>query len=74
MTCLLPDYALLCICASGGPGTMTREHLAVAVALEGEGELEESVGDISIEPSSSALIYLPLTSPITPLPYNSTHI
>ena len=36
MTCLLPHYALLCVCAAGGLGRMTREHLAVAVALEGE--------------------------------------
>jgi hypothetical protein len=35
MTCLLPDYALLCISAQeGGMGRMSREHLAVAVALE----------------------------------------
>jgi GTPase len=36
MTCLVPDYAIACVCAAGGPGSMTREHLAVAVALEGE--------------------------------------
>ncbi|GAX84840.1 hypothetical protein CEUSTIGMA_g12261.t1 [Chlamydomonas eustigma] len=34
MTCLLPDYTLLCVCAVGGLGRMSREHLAVAVALE----------------------------------------
>eukprot|EP00798_Chlamydomonas_sp_ICE-L_P007097 gene7097-200_t len=34
MTALLPDYTLLCVCASTGLGHMSREHLAVAVALE----------------------------------------
>jgi GTPase len=36
MTCLLPDYAVLCVCAVGGLGRMSREHMAVAVALESE--------------------------------------
>lgn len=36
MTCLLPDYTVLCVCAVGGLGRMSREHLAVAVALESE--------------------------------------
>ena len=44
MTCLLPHYALLCVCAAGGLGRMTREHLAVAVALEGEWGGEEGKG------------------------------
>lgn len=34
MTCMLPDYVLCCVCAQVGPTRMTREHLAVAVALE----------------------------------------
>ncbi len=34
MTALLPDYALLCCCAVRGLGRMSREHLAVAVALQ----------------------------------------
>ena len=40
MTCLLPDYSLLCVCADSGtgpplgPGLGSREHLAVAMALE----------------------------------------
>ncbi len=33
LTALLPDYCLLCCCAVGGLGRMSREHLAVAVAL-----------------------------------------
>ncbi|KAF6256999.1 P-loop containing nucleoside triphosphate hydrolase protein [Scenedesmus sp. NREL 46B-D3] len=34
MTCTLPDYVLLCIDALCGVTRITREHLAVAVALE----------------------------------------
>eukprot|EP00879_Flechtneria_rotunda_P009954 GHRR01010410.1.p1 GENE.GHRR01010410.1~~GHRR01010410.1.p1 ORF type:complete len:1136 (+),score=513.58 GHRR01010410.1:867-4274(+) len=34
MTCTLPDYVLLCIDAMSGVTRITREHLAVAVALE----------------------------------------
>ncbi len=34
MTAMLPDYALLCCCAASGLGRITREHLAVAVALQ----------------------------------------
>ncbi|KXZ52069.1 hypothetical protein GPECTOR_10g1092 [Gonium pectorale] len=34
MTALLPDYGLLAVCAVAGLGRITREHLAVAVALE----------------------------------------
>ena len=34
MTSLLPDYVLLCICPLLGLTRVTREHLAVALALE----------------------------------------
>lgn len=34
MTCMLPDYVMLCVSAAAGVQRMTREHLAVAVALE----------------------------------------
>eukprot|EP00878_Enallax_costatus_P010114 GHUV01010558.1.p1 GENE.GHUV01010558.1~~GHUV01010558.1.p1 ORF type:complete len:668 (+),score=214.96 GHUV01010558.1:192-2195(+) len=34
MTCMLPDYVLLCVEAVCGVTRITREHLAVAVALE----------------------------------------
>ncbi|KAK9815416.1 hypothetical protein WJX72_003287 [[Myrmecia] bisecta] len=34
MTCMLPDYLLLCVCACAGMSRVTCEHLAVAVALE----------------------------------------
>ncbi|WIA18385.1 hypothetical protein OEZ85_009847 [Tetradesmus obliquus] len=37
MTCTLPDYVLLCVDALCGVTRITREHLAVAVALEGVG-------------------------------------
>eukprot|EP00775_Hariotina_reticulata_P008727 gene8727-8908_t len=33
-TCMLPDYVLLCVDAPAGVTRITREHLAVAVALE----------------------------------------
>jgi GTPase len=34
MTALLPDFALLCVCGLAGLGRVSREHAAVAVALE----------------------------------------
>ena len=34
MTCLLPDYVLLCVCGVEGLGRISREHLAVALALD----------------------------------------
>ncbi|KAL4451725.1 hypothetical protein ABPG75_007387 [Micractinium tetrahymenae] len=33
LTCMLPDYALLCVNAATGMSWVTREHLAVAIAL-----------------------------------------
>ncbi|GAB4819226.1 hypothetical protein N2152v2_006272 [Parachlorella kessleri] len=33
LSCMLPDYAMLCVCAVSGVSWVSREHLAVALAL-----------------------------------------
>lgn len=34
MTCMLPDYVVVCVCPLAGLSRVTHEHLAVALALE----------------------------------------